>query len=63
MTKKKRKPGRPSVPKNKYRGELITVRLQPDERAEFEEAAKSKHLRLSEWIRCALKVAARGDAL
>jgi hypothetical protein len=60
-TTRKRKPGRPALPKNRYRGELITVRLQPGERAEFEKLARANKMSLSDWIRRALKETSGGE--
>ena len=57
MATKKKKVGRPTLPRDQFRGKITTLRLQPDERATFEKAAKRKGLSLSNWIRETLKLA------
>jgi uncharacterized protein (DUF1778 family) len=54
---KKKKMGRPSIPKDKRRGNITTLRFKPDERALYEKAASREGLTLSEWIRKTLKLA------
>jgi len=51
----KKKVGRPALPRGKARGELIALRLQPEERAAYEKAAKKAGVGLSVWIRATLK--------
>jgi len=53
----KKKMGRPLLPKGKARDAIVALRLQPEERAAFEKAAKKKGLSLSDWIRETLKSA------
>jgi predicted HicB family RNase H-like nuclease len=51
----KKKMGRPVLPKGKVRDEIVALRLQPEERAAFQKAAKKRGLSLSNWIRETLK--------
>ena len=57
MTDKKRKAGRPSLPQGEARAVMTPIRLQENERALYEQAAKKAGLSLSEWIRQTLRVA------
>lgn len=58
MPKKEvKKVGRPSLPKDKAKAVITPIRLQPDEKAQYEKAAKKAGLNLSEWIRQTLKEA------
>jgi predicted HicB family RNase H-like nuclease len=57
----KKKVGRPPFPKGKARGLIIALRLQPEERAAFDKAAKRRGLSLSDWIRKMLKAAIGHD--
>lgn len=59
----KKKIGRPLLPKGQVRGEIVALRLQPEERAAFEKAAKKRGLSLSDWIRKILKAALGHDIL
>ena len=56
MPTKKRKAGRPSLPKGEVR-KVTPIRLQDNERAMFEQAAQKAGLSLSEWIRQTLRLA------
>jgi uncharacterized protein (DUF1778 family) len=51
--------GRPKLEPGRKRADLLSVRLQPEERGLLEAAALRKGLRLSEWAREALLRAAR----
>jgi len=56
---KAKKMGRPKLPKGHAKGEIIPVRVNPEDRKLFEKAAKaSEHKTLSGWIRNALREAA-----
>jgi predicted HicB family RNase H-like nuclease len=57
MATKKRKAGRPPLPKGEAKAVMTPVRLQEHERASFEQAAEKAGLSLSEWIRQTLRVA------
>ena len=48
---KKKKMGRPKLPRGTSRASLITLRVQPAERKRIEAAAKREGKPLSEWIR------------
>jgi uncharacterized protein (DUF1778 family) len=54
---KKKKMGRPALPKDRRRANITTLRLQPEERELYEKAASREGLTLSEWIRKTLKSA------
>jgi hypothetical protein len=56
---KKPKLGRPPVAKKLAKGSLLSVRFSEIERAELDKAAKGENLRLSEWARSTLLLAAR----
>ncbi len=44
-------PGRPKLPKAKAKRELLSIRVLPSERMEFERKAKADGLSLSDWVR------------
>lgn len=48
---KKRKPGRPKLPKGEAKGKIVPIRFTADERKALEAAAKAKDQTVSEWIR------------
>ena len=57
---KAKKMGRPKLPKGHAKGDIIPVRVNPDDRKLFEKAAKaSEHKTLSAWIRYTLREAAQ----
>jgi len=60
MTQKKRKPGRPRLPKGEAKGKIVPVRFTKTEAEQLTEAAKRNDQRVSEWVRrvvlAALKV-------
>lgn len=62
MKTKKRKAGRPPLPKNQIKG-VITLRVTPAEREEYESRARKGGLRLSDWIRESLNRAVRDVTL
>jgi len=55
MRTRKRKAGRPALPKGEARGKITPVRLQDQERVVYEKTARKAGLSLSEWIRQSLK--------
>ena len=50
MREKKRKAGRPKLPKGEFRT-VVSLRLTPGERKEYEDCAKRESESLSNWIR------------
>lgn len=56
-TKKKRKPGRPKLPKGAAKGSIVPVRFSPEDRKRVEAAAKASQQTVSEWIRSTLATA------
>jgi len=57
----KKKIGRPPIASEDQRSEIVPVRLTKAERAEFEAAAKSRDMSLSDWMREYLRRAASRD--
>ena len=57
MREKKRKVGRPKLPKNESRS-VVSLRLKPEERKEYENCARRGNESLSDWIRESLSRAA-----
>lgn len=57
---KKRKPGRPKLPKGAAKGSIVPVRFSPEDRKRVEGAAKASGQTVSEWVRSTLS-AAIGD--
>jgi uncharacterized protein (DUF1778 family) len=56
---KAKKMGRPKLPKGRAKGDIIPVRVNPDDRKLFEKTANaSEHKTLSAWIRHTLREAA-----
>ena len=53
MKEKKRKDGRPKLPKGEVKN-VLAIRLSESERKEYEEKAARQGLRFSDWIRQAL---------
>jgi len=49
--RKKRKPGRPKLPKAEAKGKIVPIRFRKAEAEQLAEAAKADDLTLSEWIR------------
>lgn len=59
---KAKKIGRPKLPKGHAKGEILPVRVNPEDRKLFEKAAKaSEHKTLSGWIRHTLRTAAEKE--
>lgn len=56
---KKRKAGRPKMPRGHAKGGMLRVRVTPDERRAIQEAAKGKKQTVSEWIRSVLGAATK----
>lgn len=54
MKEKKRKPGRPKLPKAQVKN-VIAIRLTDTEKREYESKAEQAGLRLSDWIRQTLQ--------
>ena len=52
--------GRPFLPKGEAKETLISLRLTPEERVLFQKAADKEGVKLSAWIRKALKSLCRG---
>jgi predicted HicB family RNase H-like nuclease len=57
----KRSRGRPTKPPDERKAAHVIVRVDQTDRAEFEEAAESADLSLSNWIRDRLKAAAKRE--
>jgi|SRR5579863_4298535 len=58
MDTKKKKPGRLKLPKGERRASVVTVRMSKAERNMIGDAADAADVKLSEWIRATLIVAA-----
>lgn len=56
-TEKKRKPGRPKLPKGTAKGSIVPVRFSPEDRKRVEAAAKASGQTVSEWVRSTLATA------
>ena len=59
LGKKKRKPGRPRLPKGEAKGKIVPIRLTKAEADLLAEAAKRDDEILSEWLRCAVLAASK----
>ena len=57
MKPKKRKAGRPKLPKDQVKN-VVAIRLSESERSEYEKRASQAGIKLSDWIRQALNSAA-----
>jgi len=57
VTQKKRKPGRPKLPKGEAKGKIVPVRFTKAEAERLAQAAKRNDQTLSEWIRRAVLTA------
>jgi len=51
VSHKKRKPGRPKLPKGEAKGKIVPIRFTKAEADQLTGAAKAKDQTLSEWIR------------
>jgi hypothetical protein len=59
VSQKKRKPGRPKLPKGEAKNKTLpAVRFAPSDIKAVEEAAKAKSQTVSEWVRSTLLSAA-----
>ena len=56
-TQKKRKPGRPKLPKGEAKGKIMPVRLTADRIKAVEAAAKANKQTVSEWVRSTIDAA------
>jgi len=54
VSHKKRKPGRPKLPKGEAKGKIVPIRLTKAEAERLAQAARKNGLTLSEWIRRAV---------
>jgi hypothetical protein len=63
MAKKSRGRGRPKLPKGQSKAAVVVLRLQPAERRAVDAAAKRSGVKLSEWARSALMLAANDGNL
>jgi predicted HicB family RNase H-like nuclease len=59
-TEKKRKPGRPKLPKGSAKGSIMPVRFSPEDRRRVEAAAHASGQTVSEWVRSTLSAAIGG---
>jgi predicted HicB family RNase H-like nuclease len=57
VNQKKRKPGRPKLPRGQAKGKIVPVRFAPEDIRAVEEAAKASNQTVSEWIRSKLNAA------
>lgn len=57
---KKRKPGRPKLPKGTAKGVILPVRFSPEERKRLGMAAKASGQTVSQWVRSTLAAAIGG---
>jgi predicted HicB family RNase H-like nuclease len=60
MPEKRKKVGRPKLPKGEAKGIVLQSRVQPSEKAAYQRAAKSQDIDLSTWIRQTLNAALNG---
>jgi hypothetical protein len=54
---KKRKPGRPKLPKEQAKGKIVPVRFAADELERVLKAAQASEQTVSQWIRSTLNTA------
>jgi len=54
---KRKKIGRPQLPKGEAKGRIVPVRFKPDDLKVMTAAAKASKQTLSEWIRSTLRLA------
>lgn len=57
MNPKRKKAGRPPLPKGHAKAEFLRVRITPDELRAYEATAQSKKQTVSEWARRTLNAA------
>jgi hypothetical protein len=60
---KKRKPGRPKLPKNQAKGKIVPVRFTIEEIERIATAAQTAKLTVSEWIRTALSAVTTEESI
>lgn len=63
MPEKKLKVGRPKLPKGEAKAIVLQSRVQPNEKAAYQKAAKSQGIDLSTWVRETLNEAINGGRL
>ena len=54
---KKRKPGRPKLPRGEAKGKIVPVRFASDRIKAVESAAKANKQTVSEWVRSTIDAA------
>lgn len=54
---KKRKPGRPKLPKEQAKGKIVPVRFAVEELERVQKAAEASKQTVSQWIRSTLSTA------
>ena len=57
MSQKKRKPGRPKMPRGTTKGKIVPVRFTADGIKAVESAAKAHKQTVSEWVRSTIDAA------
>lgn len=57
MPEKKPKVGRPKLPKGEAKAIVLQSRVQPQEKAAYQRAAKAQDIDLSTWVRETLNAA------
>jgi hypothetical protein len=57
VSQKKRKPGRPKLPKGEAKGKIVPVRFSSERIKAVESAARAKKQTVSEWVRCTIDAA------
>jgi predicted HicB family RNase H-like nuclease len=56
-SQKKRKPGRPRLPKGEAKGKMVNIRFAPERIKAVEAAAKANNQSVSEWVRSTIDAA------
>jgi uncharacterized protein (DUF1778 family) len=54
-----KKPGRPKLSAEEAKGKIVPVRFAPDEFERIAEAASAANQTVSQWIRSAVRIAAK----
>lgn len=54
---KKRKPGRPKLPKGEAKGKMVNIRFAAERIKAVEAAAKARNQSVSEWVRSTIDAA------
>jgi len=57
---KRKKPGRPKLPKDQFKGKIVPVRFAAEELERVYRAAQSADQTVSQWIRSTLAAATEG---